>query len=82
MNSTSNFHKSFRLPIFIAQIFGFFPIDGISNDYKSLHFKWLTFKTIYAYFSAFGFIITLCFCLNKICKTGYKSVEQISKLNN
>lgn len=42
-------HSSMRIPLILAQIFGLFPLRGISSfHYNSLQFSWICFRTIYS----------------------------------
>lgn len=52
-----SFHRAIFPTLFVAQVFGLFPIDGISaNNCSRLRFKWLSFRSFYSAFF-------ICFCL-------------------
>lgn len=52
---SSNLHKSFKKLFIMAQIFGFFPVQGISGpDYRSLCFSWKSIRVIYSLFAISG----------------------------
>lgn len=41
-------HQSFAFLIVMAQVFGVFPLDGVTaHSYKFLQFRWLSFKILY-----------------------------------
>lgn len=52
-----SFHRAIYPTLLVAQIFGLFPVHGISANHCSrLRFKWMSFKTFYS-----G--VFICFCL-------------------
>lgn len=52
--------SNFIVAILIAQIFGLFPLYGISSkNPKDITFKWISLRTFFSLFSFFSYIIVL-----------------------
>lgn len=61
-----SFHRAIYPTMLVAQIFGLFPVHGISaNNCSHLRFKWLSFRTFYS-------IFFICFCVFMACCEVYR----------
>lgn len=51
-----SFHRAIFPTLFVAQVFGLFPVQGISaNHCAHLRFKWKSFRTLYS-----GVLLSFC----------------------
>lgn len=63
-----SFHRAIFPVLFVAQVFGIFPVQGISaNHCSQLSFKWMSFRTFYS-------ALFILFCL-------YLSTSEIYRMH-
>lgn len=77
--SVGIFHKSFQLPLIMAQCFGICPVSGITNsNYKSLQVKWLSWRVFYSLVTFIFFTVTLVLQIIKVSTVGIQDILEIS----
>lgn len=74
-----SFHKSMAFVLVLAQCFGQLPIQGItSSDVQALHFKWLSWRTLYGILICIGAAFVSMMQIIKLLTRGMNLFE-ISK---
>nr|CAL23142.2 gustatory receptor candidate 9 [Tribolium castaneum] len=71
-----NLHKSYSKMLILAQIFGFFPVQGVRGpDFRSLRFSWKSARVVYALFTLLGTFLISGFQMQKIATKGLDLLE-------
>lgn len=69
-----NMHKSLRFIFVIAQVFGYFPVQGVmDNDVRKIGFTWFSLRVVSSILTAMlGIIVTLGHIRHIIFIDGYQ----------
>lgn len=78
----NNFHKSLRFLFVIAQIFGYFPVQGVSEqNVTGIHFSWFSLRVLSSFITLFlGFIVILAQIRFMYRITGYEQAQMSKKI--
>lgn len=76
LNNNNSIHKSLQTILILAQFFGFLPVHGLTgSDYRSLHFKWISFRLFYSLVLLLGTIFLSSMQFHKMLVKGVDFAE-------
>ncbi|XP_050306849.1 gustatory receptor for sugar taste 64f-like [Anthonomus grandis grandis] len=66
-SSPNSFQEVMKKPLVVLQLFGFFPVSGITKpNYRNLKFTWKSFRLFFNLICLFGIVFHfVCFCVKR-----------------
>lgn len=75
-----SFHNAVFPALFVAQIFGLFPVQGISSTYSTqLRFRWMSLRTFY---SSISICLSLYFIMSELYNLRNQNSADAKNLGN